>query len=60
MLLGKNDGSRYWKGAVKRGASIMRQGVWALNTSKDKASVIGSLVGGGTSVIKLGVYDLWS
>ena len=53
-----NNGSRYWKGSVKRGVSIMRQGIKSLNTARGKASVIGSSVSGGASILKTGIYAL--
>ena len=53
-----NNSSRYWKGSVKRGVSIMRQGIKSLNTARGKASVIGSSVSGGASILKTGIYAL--
>lgn len=51
-------GSRYWKGSIKRGVSIMRQGVKSLNTARGKASVIGSSISGGASILKTGIYAI--
>ena len=53
-----NGGSRYWKGSIKRGVSIMRQGVKSLNTARGKTSVIGSSISGGASILKTGIYAI--
>jgi RHS repeat-associated protein len=49
----RNSGSRYWKGAVKRGAEIMRKGIHDLDVARGKASVIGTSVSGGLAFLKL-------
>ena len=38
------SGSRYWKGAVKRGIEIIRDGVHSLNVAQGQASVIGTAI----------------
>ena len=47
-----NSGSRYWKGAIKRGLSIISDGVKSLNVAQGYASVIGSETGGIISMTK--------
>lgn len=41
-----DNGSRYWKGAVKKGFRIMREGLYQLNVAGGKSSIIGSTAGG--------------
>lgn len=36
----------------------MRQGVKSLNTARGKASVIGSSISGGASILKTGIYAI--
>ena len=47
-----NSGSRYWKGAVKRGIEIISKGVTQLNFAQGAASVIGSETAGVLSLTK--------
>ena len=47
-----SNGSRYWKGAVKRGLEMVSDGVFKLNVAQGKASVIGSGVAGIASTVK--------
>lgn len=47
-----DNGSRYWKGAVKKGFRIMREGLYQLNVARGKSSVIGSISGGVLSIGK--------
>ena len=56
VISGKNrydSGSRYWKGAMKRGMEIISQGVADLNFAQGTASVIGSETAGIASTIKM-------
>ena len=47
-----DSGSRYWKGAVKRGIETISKGVAQLNFAQGAASVIGSEVAGILSLTK--------
>jgi hypothetical protein len=47
-----SNGSRYWKGAVKRGLEMVSDGVFKLNVAQGKSSVIGSGVAGIASTVK--------
>ena len=38
------SGSRFWKGAVKRGIEIIQDGVQSLNVAQGQASVIGTAI----------------
>ena len=51
-------GSRYWKGAIKRGLSMLSEGVFKLNVAQGTASVIGSATTGGVMVVKYHVKQL--
>jgi hypothetical protein len=47
-----DSGSRYWKGAMKRGMALISAGVRQLNTAQGVASVVGSATGGALSIGK--------
>lgn len=60
VISGKNrydNGSRYFKGAMKQGMRLIGAGVRRLNTAQGVASVIGSVVGGTASVTKGAIKD---
>lgn len=46
------SGSRYWKGAVKKGFRYLRPGIRKLHSSRGRASVIGSTSGSTISIFK--------
>ena len=47
-----DSGSRFWKGAAKRGLELIQRGNRAMNTARGKASVIGSGISGAFSLFK--------
>ncbi len=46
------SGSRYGKGAIKRGTEIMNNGIKQMNTARGTSSVLGSIAGGILTSIK--------
>ena len=50
-----NNGSRFWKGAAKRGIELIQRGNRAMNTARGKASVIGSGISGAFGLLKCGL-----
>ena len=51
-LAKRNAGSRYWKGAVKKGVNLFRTGVQIRNAARGRASVNSSISGGIMSIAK--------
>ena len=47
-----NNGSRYYKGALKTGVNMIQKATYQLNFAQGKASVIGSLSSGISSIVK--------
>ena len=55
-----NNGSRYYKGSLKRGIDLLNKGAKALNIAQGSASVIGSVSNGiGSSVKIVAGKALW-
>ena len=55
-----NNGSRYYKGSLKRGIDLLNKGAKALNVARGSASVIGSVSNGLGSSIKMVIQNaLW-
>jgi hypothetical protein len=53
-----NSGSRYWKGAVKRGIEIVQKGVKSLNIAQGQSSAIGSSVSFAINNIKTFISNI--
>lgn len=47
-----DSGSRYWKGAAKRGLALISKGVYLKNVAQGESSVIGSAIGCAASIAK--------